>query len=135
DGNPSDAMVLATASGIVTGSSTDIFELTPITPTAVSGNFFVGFMITGAAGQFPASLDQSSADQMRSYVAGSGTPGGGDIYNLENNDIPVTSLDSVGLPGNWLIRADAVPEPSTWAMIGLGGALLLGLMRYRARVS
>ncbi|HEY5035542.1 MAG TPA: hypothetical protein VII74_00250, partial [Chthoniobacterales bacterium] len=90
DGNPSDAMVLATASGIVTGASTDIFELTPITPTAVSGNFFVGFIITGAAGQYPASLDQSSADQMRSYVAG-GNAGTGDIYNLENNGLPVTS--------------------------------------------
>jgi hypothetical protein len=134
DGDPTDAQVLATTTGVVVGAGTDVFEFNAITPTAVSGNFFVGFLITGAAGQYPASLDESSADQMRSYVAG-GNAGTGDIYDLSNNGLPVGSLDSVGLPGNWLIRADAVPEPSTWAMVGLGGALLLGLMRYRARVS
>lgn len=39
----------------------------------------------------------------------------------------------VGLP--LTVNGTAVPEPSTWAMMALGGALLCGLMRYRARLS
>lgn len=137
DGNPNDAVLLASVPNqTVSMAGTDTFLLTLINPTTITTtNFFVGFLVSNAAaGQFPASLDESSPDQMRSYIAG-GNAGTGDINNLNNNGLPVTSLDSVGLPGNWLIRADAVPEPSSWAMIGLGGALLVGFMRFRARVS
>lgn len=135
DGNPTDAVLLTTATGVVSNAGTDTFLTTNITPTTITGtSFFVGYLITGAAGQFPSSLDESSPDQMRSWVAG-GDAGTGDLMNLNNNGLPISTLDSVGLPGNWLIRADAVPEPSSWAMIGLGGALLIGFMRFRARLS
>ncbi|HEX3816694.1 MAG TPA: PEP-CTERM sorting domain-containing protein, partial [Chthoniobacterales bacterium] len=57
-----------------------------------------------------------------------------DLNNPADNQF-LSSNAAAGITGNWLVRANAVPEPSTWAMVGLGGALLLGLMRYRARVS
>ena len=40
--------------------------------------------------------------------------------------------------GNWRVddlslSAAAVPEPSTYAMVGLGAALLVGIQRFRRR--
>ena len=39
-----------------------------------------------------------------------GAPGGGNIMNLNNNEIPVAPIESFGLIGNWLIRATAGGE-------------------------
>ena len=102
-------------------------------------SFFVGAYITHAAGQFPASIDESS-QQGRSWVAGD-DPGLGDINNLANNGLPPVNIDVVLPPGgNWLIRADAgpvgapAPEPDGWYIsfhepLAIGGSALppLGL--------
>ncbi len=48
----------------------------------------------------------------------------GDLHNGTEN----MSLDNV-------ILAAHVPEPATWAMMALGGALLCGLVRFRSRLS
>ncbi|HEY8670960.1 MAG TPA: hypothetical protein VIL63_08980, partial [Terriglobales bacterium] len=109
DGNPNDpANVLATASGVITDQGHDLFLATAITPTTITGtSFFVGFLIPNtASGQFPASFDQDNPLSNRSYIAG-GASGTGDINDLNNNDLPVAPIESFGLIGNWLIRADA----------------------------
>ncbi len=106
DGSPTDAVVLATASGVISGQGTDTFITTDFPPTVVTTtNFFVGFFISHAAGQYPAAFDETDPDYAnRSYVAGGTT---GDYHNLNNNDLPVSPIENYGLVGNWMIRADA----------------------------
>jgi N-acetylneuraminic acid mutarotase len=108
DGSPTDAVLLTTASGVVANQGTDTFIDTAITPTTITtANFFVGFVITHVTGQFPAAFDETPPTfSNTSWVAGSNTAGGGNIMNLNDNDIPVSTIESNGLVGNWLIRAD-----------------------------
>jgi hypothetical protein len=108
DGSPTDAVLLTTTKGVVTQQGTDTFINTPITPTTITTpNFFVGFLITQVAGQYPAAFDESSPLSNRSYWAGETTPHNGDITDLNNNEFPVATIESAGLLGNWLIRANA----------------------------
>ncbi len=106
DGSPTDAVVLATASGVIANEGTNTFITTNFPPTTVTtANFFVGFFISHGAGQFPAAFDETAPSYSnRSYVAGGTT---GDIYDLNDNDLPVAPIENYGLIGNWLIRADA----------------------------
>ncbi len=106
DGNPDDAVVLATASGTIFLEGMDTFVRAPFPATLVTTpNFFVGVFLTQVNGQFPAAFDESDPTYAnRSYVAGGTT---GDYHNLNNNDLPVGSIESYGLVGNWMIRADA----------------------------
>ncbi len=118
DGQPGDAVVLATAPGVISQEGTDTFISTTFNTTIPGSKFFVGYLITQSAGQFPASIDQSNPKNNRSFIAGA-TSGNGDIDNLNNNDVlPVMSTEAIGFPGNWLIRADAgdaspTPTPSS----------------------
>lgn len=115
DGNPTDAVVLATAPGTISSAGTDTFISTTFNTTVTTANFFVGFLVNHAAGQFPAAFDETNPTfSNRSYIAGGAS---GDINNLNNNDLPVAPIESFGLIGNWLIRADAgngspTPTPS-----------------------
>lgn len=107
DGNPNDAVLLTTAPGTVSAQGTDTFITTTITPTTITTpNFFVGCEINDTvAGQFPAAFDETPPTlSNRSYIAGGAN---GDINNLNNNDLPVAPIESFGLIGNWLVRADA----------------------------
>ena len=107
DGQPDDAAVLATAPGVVASQGTNTFLITPITPTGVATSFFVGFIITHSAGQFPSAFDESAPVFNRSFVAGATAPGTGNIDCLPCNELPVAPIESFGLFGNWLIRATA----------------------------
>ena len=104
DGNPNDAQLLTTASGVVSRQGTDTFITTNISATITTTKFFVGFLVTQFAGQFPASFDQDNPLSNRSYIAGGAS---GNINDLTMNDLPVAPIESYGLIGNWLIRADA----------------------------
>jgi hypothetical protein len=104
DGDPGDAVLLTTASGVVSDQGTDTFITTSLSASISTSNFFVGFLITQGAGQFPAAFDESSPINNRSYIAGGAS---GNINNLNDNDLPVAPIESFGLFGNWLIRADA----------------------------
>ncbi|MEO8439253.1 MAG: hypothetical protein ABI540_03420 [Spartobacteria bacterium] len=110
DGNPNDAVLLTTASGVVANQGTDTFITTNINATITTSKFFVGFLITHSAGQFPAAFDETAPTfSNRSYVAGGAS---GDINNLNNNELPVAAIESFGLIGNWLIRAHSPGDPS-----------------------
>src|SRR5207253_568079 len=52
---------------------------------------------------YPASQDTTSS-QARSWIAAMGSGAPPDISNLGNNDL-LGTIDSFGLPGNWLVRA------------------------------
>ena len=106
DRSPTDSNVLATVDGVVANQGTDTFINNPITPTTIVGSsFFIGYIIQDTiGGQFPCAFDESAPIFNRSWVAGGAT---GDINNLNNNDLPVALIESFGLLGNWLCRADA----------------------------
>ena len=113
DGSPTDAVVLATAPGVVSMQGTDTFLTSNIAPTMVTTpNFFVGFVITHAAGQFPAAFDETAPTlSNRSFI---------NIGSDPNNMTGSITIESVGLVGNWLIRADgtggATPSPTATPM-------------------
>src|SRR5438067_3058872 len=99
DGSPTDGVVLASAPGVVAREGTDTFLTTNLPPTMVNtANFFVGFVITHAPGQFPAAFDETPPTlPNRSWVSIGGNP---------NNMSDAVPIESVGLVGNWLIRAE-----------------------------
>src|SRR3954465_9448127 len=99
DGSPTDAVVLAQVPGIIAAAGTDTFITTPIPPTMVTtANFFVGFLITHTAGQFPAAFDETAPTRPnRSWIA---------LTSNINNMSGSAPIESFGLVGNWLIRAD-----------------------------
>jgi hypothetical protein len=106
DGEPSDAVLLTTAAGVVSMQGTDTFLTTDISDTTITTpNFFVGFLIHHQAGQFPAAFDESNPLFNRSFVAGDSVMG--NIEDLTDNELPVAPIEFFGLFGNWLIRADA----------------------------
>src|SRR6476659_5267628 len=98
DGSPTDAVVLAQAPGIISQQGTDTFITTAIPPTMVpTANFFVGFLVTHTAGQFPAAFDESAPIPNRSFIA---------LTSSINDLSGAAPIESFGLVGNWLIRAD-----------------------------
>src|SRR6478752_1133056 len=98
DGSPTDAVVLAQAPGVISQQGTDTFITTAIPPTMVpTANFFVGFLVTHTAGQFPAAFDESTPIPNRSFIA---------LTSSINDLSGAAPIESFGLVGNWLIRAD-----------------------------
>ena len=122
DGNPTDAVLLNTAGGVVSQAGTDTFITTDIPDTTITtSHFFVGFLITHSSGQFPAAFDETSPKFNRNWVAGDSVKG--DINNLNNNEIPPALIESFGLVGNWMIRADSGGGTPTPTPTPPGGAL------------
>lgn len=106
DGNPSDALILASGS-IVTaspGSSTFISADVPDVDFGSEGvGFFAGVVFDVFAGEFPAALDQTSTRQ-RSWIAfDASEPFTLDPANLAGVDNPPVLIDSLNFPGNWLL--------------------------------
>ncbi len=108
DGNPSNATLLQQLS--VTIGVTETFENYPvnITVPGPTGDLYIGFEDMWAEQghtprMFPAAQDTTTS-QARSWMAGMGSGAPPDINNLGNNDV-LGTIDSFGLPGNWLIRA------------------------------
>ena len=86
------------APGVISQQGTDTFITTTIPPTMVTtANFFVGFLITANVGQFPAAFDETAPLPNRSWVA--------ETSNI-NNLSGAAPIESFGLVGNWLIRAE-----------------------------
>lgn len=113
DGNPSDAVLLSSVAGTTLNlGDTFISYNIPDVTLPVGSNFFVGATIAHAAGDFPASIDQSSA-QGKSWINIGALPGA------------PFKIDDAGLPGNWMVRAEAVPEPATIAALSMGAIAML----------
>ena len=105
DGDPSDAVVLGTAPGVISSQGTDTFLVTDLARTIPTSNFFVGFVVNQGVNQYPAAFDETNPLSNRSYIAGDDTPPA-DIYDLTNNPYAALPIEDYGLIGNWLIRAD-----------------------------
>ncbi len=128
------AILLTTATGTVTSVDGNVFITVPITPTTITTpDFLIAYSVASTGAALPAALDNDTA-YGRSFVAGDF---GGDPVNLANlagNDIPPSNVNNLGFNGNWLLRADTVPEPSTYAMMGIGFIALGATLRLRRRI-
>jgi hypothetical protein len=118
DGDPNDALFLTASFTTVQQGDTDNLVQVSITPTAVSGKFFVGAWSEQMCGvgvtDYPGPLDLSVASQGRAWVCASLPGSNFSPVTLTALDYPPVELGSIGFPGVWLLRA-----------IGKGGQPLL----------
>src|SRR5215472_9326212 len=121
DGDPHDALLLGSVAGTIQMEGTDTFiDYTFNPPVDVSGftSFFVGDMtpMNNGPEHFYQGLDETPPSQMRSWIAANSSGAPVDINVVGNNDT-IGTIDSFGLPGNWLVRADtgtpASPTPTS----------------------
>lgn len=115
DGNPNDAIYLTEVATVVANSNIDIFNVVDITPTFVSGEFFVAAVIINQfTSVYPAAIDQT-IDNGVSWVVGTPTPGMINIMDLTDpaNTLSLDLITNYGYPGNWLLRAEGTDAIST----------------------
>jgi hypothetical protein len=109
DGDPTDAVLVATTNTTVQNVDTDILNTINFSPPVVTtGVYFVGVGLTLAAPGFPATLDTSTASSGRAWIVGNST-GACNYAALATNSIPPLDEDGV-LPGVWLLRADCAAK-------------------------
>lgn len=127
DGNPTDSVLLTSVDTTVQNIDTDTYQTVAISPTNVTGKFFVGAWIAHVPGKYVAPMDQSSSNLTanRAYVFGGttfnqNTPGSGNQYLYE--------MFSIGFPTNFCVRA------STGAAFSLAksAGTCPGAMTYKA---
>jgi hypothetical protein len=106
DGDPSDGVLLDSASTTVQNVDTDLFNDIPIGPVTVNGLFIVGCNLAHQAGQYVAPMDEGGK---LFYYGGNawvaGNPGG----TFDPNDIGggnhLYEMGSLGYPCYFLLRA------------------------------
>jgi hypothetical protein len=114
DGDPSDAVLLATAPSTIQNVDTDILNQIDFNPPVVtSGVYFVGVGTTiTASPQFMAPLDTSCVSSGgRVWIVGQNNGQPVNYANLSGNTIPPIDEDNI-LPGVWLLRADCTAKNS-----------------------
>ena len=96
-----------------------------------TSHFWIMAVIDHPEGFFPAAKDFSQDSEGRAWVTGD-TGFNFDPENLLNNDVPPMELDSIGLNGVWMLRANAVPAPGAciWDLdddnvVGTGDLIVL----------
>jgi hypothetical protein len=109
DADPDNATLVY--QGFVNIARLNRFETYPVVVTipGPTGDIYIGFEDYWAERGhsprlFPAAQDTTWPTQGRSWVGAMAQPGIPDIYSLGNNSYS-GYIDSLGLPGNWLIRA------------------------------
>jgi len=126
DGNPSDAVLLASGLGVTANVTTGAFVnfsfAAPVTVT--TSNFFVGYYMPAAPNSYIYFDNNNSLPNTTWLLIAPG-----DTVNLANNS-PGSTFDLNGFsPGVGLVHAElgvaAVPEPAT-VLAGLGAALMGG---------
>ena len=122
DGEPSDAVLLASISGVIQDANTNTFVTytfpAPVNIGGAGTSFFVGDMTPALSPPelFMQALDNTQT-HIHSWVAAMSDGSPVDFEMIGNNDF-LGTIDSFGLPGNWLIRANGVE--------GAGGVVFLG---------
>lgn len=117
NGDPGNAIPLATVSGLTASTGQTGFESYSIPDTSVSGAFFVAAMVpVTPPDDRPARLDpQSPGNQSWFFADGTIDPS-----NLGASPF-ILRMDQAPFPGAWMVRAVAVPSPGMGAMLGFAG--------------
>ena len=101
-----------------------------ITPTTVSGGFFVLAATDTARGEDrPAAMDTSDAPTDRSWLVYNPIEDGVNVDDLSANAYIQPAANATVFDGVFMIRATGVPEPTTATLAGLAGTLLLARRR------
>ncbi|MCY2960023.1 MAG: hypothetical protein NTY35_07640 [Planctomycetota bacterium] len=122
DGDPSNAVLVQTVSGVVLNSATDAFTtFTFPQPLVLSGVYFVGAALPSANGSLPAPVDSSSCRPPTLAVAWFAANVGGFIQlaNLQLNSLPPAPVNGAA----WLLRADCTTEGGIPVCVGDGTGL------------
>jgi len=121
DGNPNDAILLASVAGVISNWGTDTFNAFDIPDTFVSGSFFAAISLNDAQ-NFPARFDASNSG-ISSWIGIDTSMQNANYHNIDFGW------------GGFMIRAEGdaapVPEPSTFLLLGAG---LGGFALYRRRM-
>jgi hypothetical protein len=97
DGNPNDAVLLASKSTTVMNPGTDLLQtVTLATPITVSGVFFIGAVTANVPNQFAVPLDKNGCGYRPGVAWLVGAPNGTiNVTTLTANPIPPATLDSI----------------------------------------
>jgi len=85
----------------------------------------------GSAGNFANTFQSSAENTIPGGFASGSSPLRSDFYELNPGSGSGTYLGYFELAQDGDLTFTAVPEPSTWAMLGAGALLLFGLNRFR----
>ena len=119
DGQPFDAALLGSVAGTIQQNGTDTFITytfsPPVALPAGATSFFIGDLTpANPVEEFFQGIDENSVLHNQSWVVANGDGSNVDINNLGNNSL-IGTIDSFGLPGNWLVRGDTgsgTPTPT-----------------------
>ncbi len=137
DGDPTDAVLLSRFDTTILESDSNFDEPTffDISPTVVTGTFFIAAMLLDVPGNAGMTFHNEPGESLgRSWLGVSTTnPGTFDPADVAGSsvDLAPATIDSLGAPGNWVLRAigEPIPEPASLAVLSLGGLLTLGRRR------
>lgn len=135
DGNPNDAQVITSLGGVIQNANQtqpltqfQLFDMNDTVMGSSGTSFFAGFIFNSSSLGAAAGIDLTPPISQRSWVAMSGS-GFVDPNNLQGSAKPglfglVGSFPESGAPGNWMVRADAIPSPSAVVVLVSLGALV-----------
>jgi len=122
DLDPTDAALVAQGLGLTAAAPVNSFLEFDIPDTQVDGGFFVGVLMDLAQHDTPARMDPQNP-QGRSWLFFDG-----DIDLDDLGTAPVIyNMANTPFNGNWMVRAQSVPEPSAI----IYGSILVALLSWR----
>ncbi len=110
DGSPADAGVIASAPTVVANPGTDVYNVVDVPDTFIGPagtSFFAGVIMHHQTGEFPVSLDITSWQPMRSWLA-IDIQGSIDPSNLGSAEFLFTS-DQVSIDSTYMVRLSVAP--------------------------
>jgi hypothetical protein len=122
-GTPWGGTIVWSGSGTITSLSDTLVDVA-VPDTGVASSFAVGFLFTALSNglYYPAAVDLSAPLAGRSYVAFTGPDGTLDLNNLgAAPNIGAVEPFPGGFNGNFMIRANGIPAPGAFALLGLAG--------------
>ncbi|MBX3357677.1 MAG: hypothetical protein KF745_04535 [Phycisphaeraceae bacterium] len=123
DFDPRNAVPLVSTTMVPGTLGGSVFNTFPITPTQVSGGFFVAALAFTERGVDRPAAEDTSARSDRSWLIYNPASVGINVGNLGANAYIARTDSALPFPGAWMIRANgsAVPGPGTALIAALGG--------------